>query len=197
LWQVGASYAQFWSHLHFDGGIEPTLRQHTVVGSVGYYFSNGWSAVLSGGAILGGEMYGDGQSLDLNPGWLVSLSCAKRWIDEDGWIPFFSTGIAVSVSGSHLSEPGQDKERLFGTDVRLSLVVGYTFFDFWRVYLAPRAFGGPIFWFKDGQRLQGRDRYFFEAGMGMSFLLPAGITIFIDGSPAGEQAVSAGLAVAF
>jgi hypothetical protein len=72
--------------------------------------------------------------------------------------------------------------------------VGYTFFDFWRVYLSPRVFGGPVFIDYGSRRLQGRDRYFVQAGMGMSFLLPKGFAIYVDGSPAGEQAITAGAA---
>lgn len=72
------------------------------------------------------------------------------------------------------------------------MTVGYTFFDVRRGYLSPRVFGGPVF-----IHIQGRDRYFVQAGMGMGFLLPRGFTIFVDGSPAGEQAISAGLAYYF
>ena len=79
-------------------------------------------------------------------------------------------------------------------DVQLGLTVGYTLFDVWRLYLAPRVFGGPIFIDAPAERIQGRDRYFVQAGMGMGFILPKGITLYIDGSPAGQQSVSAGLA---
>ena len=76
----------------------------------------------------------------------------------------------------------------------MGLVAGYTLFDWWRLYLSPRVFGGPVF-IDDGEtKVQGSDRYFVQAGMGTAFLLPKGITLYVDGSPAGEQAISAGIA---
>ena len=36
--------------------------------------------------------------------------------------------------------------------------------------------------------------YFVQSGMGMGFLLLKGVTLYVDGSPAGEQSISAGIA---
>ena len=106
-----------------------------------------------------------------------------------------SASLGFSYARSRFKGESDVEGHLFGTDVRLALTVGYTFFDFWRIYLSPRVFGGPVFIDDGSTRLRGRDRYFVQAGMGMGFLLPKGFTIYIDGSPAGEQAISAGLAL--
>jgi hypothetical protein len=105
-----------------------------------------------------------------------------------------SASVIGSFSRSPFEDAGGASGHVFGTDARFALTVGYTLFDVWRLYLSPRVFGGPVFIDYPDSRLQGRDRYFVQAGMGMSFLLPKGLTLYVDGSPAGEQAISAGLA---
>jgi hypothetical protein len=196
-WQVSASYGQFWSHLHFTDGYEPTLNEQTVVGSAAYFWKNGWSLSLSTGAIVDGTITGTGPDYEIYPGWLVSARVAKEVLAERGAIPFIQVGMALSVSRVLAHREGQGTHPMWASDVQISATVGYTLFGFWRLYLAPRAFGGPVFLEHDGATVRGRDRYFFMAGMGMAFLLPAGFTIFVDGSPLGEQAISAGLAFAF
>ena len=196
-WQIGVSYGQFWSHLHFNDGYEPTLNQHTVVGSGGVFFSNGWSFRLSAGVIAGGKMKGGGESFTLNPGWLISVQGARQWFSDKGWIPFFITSLAFSVSGASTDSQFSKNDRIIGTDVRISLTAGYTLFNFLSLYISPRFFGGPVSWTHNGKSVRGRDRYFFQSAAGLAFLLPAGLTLFADSSPFGEQSITAGVAVSF
>lgn len=192
--QISAGYGHFWSHLHFEGGTEPTLTQQTVVGQLSYFFSDRIHLTLGGGGVLSGNLKGDGHNLDVGPGFLLSLRLAWQVLQEKGARPFLSLSIAFSYSRSKFDGTDTYGGHIWGTDARFALTVGYTFFEFWRVYLSPRVFGGPVFIDDGTDRIQGRDRYFVQAGMGMGFLLPKGFTIYIDGSPAGEQALSAGLA---
>ncbi len=192
--QVSAGYGRFWSHLHFEGGADPTLVQQTAVAQVGYFFSDRLSLSLAGGTVTNGEMYGDGLDLEVGTGFLLSLRLTWQLLEEKGPRPFLSISFAASYSRSPFEDTDRIRGHLWATDVQLGLTVGYTLFDVWRLYLAPRVFGGPIFIDAPAERIQGRDRYFVQAGMGMGFILPKGITLYIDGSPAGQQSVSAGLA---
>jgi hypothetical protein len=194
---VSAAYGVFWSSLHFTDGFEPTLNQQTVVVSAAHLWKNGWNMSLSGGAIVAGSLEGKGQSYAVDPGWLASVRVGVEVVHERGAIPFLQLGLALSVSRATTHGEGQGTHALWASDAQLSVAAGYTLFDFWRLYLAPRAFGGPIFMHHDGASVRGRDRYFFMAGMGTAFLLPAGFTIFVDGSPLGERAITGGLAYSF
>lgn len=196
-WQIAASYGQTWSHLHFDDDYEPVFNQHAVVASGGYFFPNGWNLSLSAGAILGGEITGDGERYDIRPGAVVSFRVGWRWLAEDGAVPFLNSSVALSFSYSSSEDSVGETDTIIATDARFALTVGYTLFDVWQLYLSPRGFGGPIFWRHGGESVRGRDRYFFQAGLGTAILLPAGFTVFADGSFLGEQAVSAGAAFAF
>ena len=193
--QIAASYGRFWSHLHFEDDTEPDLTQQTVAGQLSYFFSPNWHLALSGGGVISGTLQGDGHDLDVGPGFLVSLRGTWRFLTERGAIPFASLSVGFTFSRSKFEADDGTNGHLWGTDVRGALTVGYTLFGVWQLYLSPRVFGGPVFVSDNTRDLQGRDRYFVQAGMGMGFLLPRGVTLFIDGSPAGEQAISAGAAI--
>jgi hypothetical protein len=194
---VSVGYGQYWEYLHFTDGYEPTLNEQTVVGSAAYFWKSGWSLSLSAGAIVDGTIKGAGPDYEIYPGWLLSARVAKEVLSEHGAVPFIDLGLALSFSRVLAHAEGTGTTTMWASDAQFSVVVGYTLFGFWRLYLAPRAFGGPIFMEHDGKQVRGRDRYFVMAGLGMAFLLPAGFTIFVDGSPLGERAISGGLAVAF
>jgi hypothetical protein len=83
------------------------------------------------------------------------------------------------------------------TDVRLSLTAGYTIKDRLQVYLSPKVYGGPIFHLTNSDAVRGSDRYFVQAGMGMTLLLPGDFMLFVNGSPLGEQTLGGGLAKIF
>ena len=192
--QMAAGYGRFWSHLKFEDDSKPTLTEQSVVGQLGYFFTKDLSLTAVGGAILSGTMKTDGPNLEVGTGFVVSMRVSWQFLDQKAFRPFLSASMTASYSRAPFEDAADRKGTLWGTDVRFGLTAGYTFFGWWTVYLSPRVFGGPVF-IDDGEtKLQGRDRYFIQAGMGTAFLLPKGFTVYVDGSPAGEQAVSAGLA---
>ena len=173
-WQLAASYGQFWSHLQFDDGMEPTLNQQTVVGSAGRLFTRGGGLFVSGGAILGGSVEGGGEEYDVHPGWLASVRYETPLVRERGAIPFLQFSVALSLSKTKIEDTEEHEVDFMAFDVRIGCALGYTFFQIWQLYLAPRVFAGPVFWDKPEGQTQGRDRYFFEAGLGTTVLLPGG-----------------------
>ncbi len=53
---------------------------------------------LSGGAVFGGSVRGDGHDLGFGPGLLVSVRVAWRWLEQDGPVPF----VVTSLTACHL-----------------------------------------------------------------------------------------------
>jgi hypothetical protein len=186
--QLSAQHSRSRSYLQFEDDTKPVLEQQTAVASFGYFFASGWSVGLSGGVVFGGTLEGDGHDLTFGPGWLVSARVAWRFLDQEGPVPFMIGSLTASFSMSG---------KVWGTDVRLGLTVGYTLFDVLQVYISPRFFGGPVFIDRNGERTRGSDRFFFQVGLGTALLLPAGFTLFFDGSPGPEQTLTGGLAFSF
>ncbi len=184
----------FWSHLHFDNGDEPTLYQYAALGELAYHFRNRTSLALNAGAVLGGRLaFEDTSDIFLTKGVVVSVKGTWNFLLEKKAIPFMVASLSLSFSKVYAEPYGGNTTSFTGTDARLGITVGYTIGKFWQVYLSPKVFGGPIFHHKNSDTIQGRDRYFVQAGLGTSFILPKGFVLFINGSVAGEQAIGGGV----
>jgi hypothetical protein len=191
--QLAAALSRNWSYLHFSDGSEPVLSQQAATGTFSYFFKNGWSIALSGGAVFAGRIHNSGHDLAFGPGFLVSARVAWKWLEQRGPVPFIMTSLTATFARSRIED---SSGHVWGTDFRLGFTFGYTLFDVLSLYISPRVFGGPVF-IDDATTLRGRDRFFFQVGLGAAFLLPAGLTLFFDGSPGAEQSLSGGLAFSF
>lgn len=196
-WLVGASTGWFRSHLRFDGGHRPDFNQGSVAATGVYLWPNGYSLGIAAGAALGGFAVEGDTRYTLEPGWMVSVRGGKLVVEERGAVPFVDLSLTLTFSMSSVSGGGLPTGRLIASDARFSAAIGYTFGGIWRVNISPKIFGGPIFWERDGENIRGSDRYFFQAGIASSVLLPGGWMIFVEGSPLGEQTISGGIAAVF
>lgn len=194
---VGASVGWFRSHMRFKGGHRPDFNQGSVAATAIRMWSNGYSLGLSAGAALGGYALEGDTRYVMEPGWMVSIRGGKLVLQEDGAVPFVDLSLAITFSMSSISGGDLPEGRLIASDVRFTAAIGYTFGGVWRVNLSPKVFGGPVFWERDGENVQGSDRYFFQAGISSAIILPGGWLVFVDGSPLGEQAISGGIAAIF
>ena len=80
MWRVGAAYAFTQAELRFDGEQDYDLEQHAAVASLSRRFGERTTLQLAAGAVLAGELSGEGSSWDVLPGPVVSLSSAFRII---------------------------------------------------------------------------------------------------------------------
>ncbi len=197
-WQTAVFAGAFWSHLSFEDGEEPTLYQYAAIGEIAYHFPNRTSLALNAGSVLGGRFtFEDKSEIYLTKGVVVSVKGTWNFLLEKKAIPFMVASLSLSFS-KVFAEPYQGLKTSFtGSDVRFGLTAGYTIGKAWQVYLSPKVFGGPIFRHYGSDRVQGRDRYFIQAGLGSSLILPKGFVLFVNGSVAGEQAVGGGVVKSF
>jgi hypothetical protein len=92
---------------------------------------------------------------------------------------------------------GAQRSRLASFDARFSLTVGRTLWQRATPYLAARAFGGPIFFRRDGEATTGTDRYHYQAALGLLVALPAGLDLSAEWAPIGERRLMGGVGVSF
>jgi hypothetical protein len=191
-----------------------------VAASLARFLENGWTLRLTAGAIVDGELRGDGERHEyVVPGVFAAFQVNKRFIDEDGAIPFLMGTFALSFSWGrnrqteppyiqgdpsvYAVDPRLVPTRaplvdIYSFDLRVGAVAGYTFFEFWSPYLALRAFGGPILWEHEGERTTGTDRYHTQVAIGSSiFAGDSGLVLYADWSPFLERSFSAGAGWAF
>ncbi|MEZ4230377.1 MAG: hypothetical protein R3B89_14485 [Polyangiaceae bacterium] len=211
--------------MRFDGEANYTLTQQTLAVSVGRRLEEGFSFNLSGGAVVDGQLDGEGTSHDVNPGWFVSGQLARRWIGGNtrAPAPFLTTtlGLGFSMtkteqqpeSFSTAAQPAADSVTLTASDLRLGVLLGISVWDGFAPYLATRAFLGPVNWTRRGESSVGSDRHHYTLGGGLAWNVTqgsensnsadgtskgtGGISLLVDGSFLGERSISGGLTVSF
>jgi hypothetical protein len=157
----------------------------------GYATPSGWSVRLAAGAILGGELEGDGmpRTFAMGRGFVGSVSGARRWaLGDRAW---FVTG-SLSASGGRTTTTGPTDGRLTAFDLRIGAIAGRTFGDLISPYVLARAFAGPVLWTVAGEERVGSDPSHVQLGGGVSVATSFGLSAVIDVSVVGEQSASLG-----
>lgn len=172
------------------------MHQKATIAEVTYQFSEKFIGGLAIGAIIDGTFKESIYQSDIQRGGLLSVKVMWVRTFKNPTLPFIVT--SISFTASNVSTKSQSMYTNFiGTDLRLGATIGYTIKKVLQVYISPKVFGGPIFYQSNTDKLQGRDLYFFQAGLGSSLFLPKDFTLFVNGSVAGEQAISFGIAKGF
>jgi len=169
------------------------LRQSVVAVSLGRRFGARSSVRLVGGAVLGGDLEGEGRRYAVDSGWLVSLAGATR-LFGDGPGPFAVGTFALGASRSPTDRSGGVSERqaITTTDARVGLEVGWNAWGIWSPYLGARAFGGPVSFRYKGEDHTGSDRHHYALGFGQSVRFAGRFQLGVDASLLGERSVSWG-----
>lgn len=149
------------------------------------------------GAILDGELRGQGSTYDIGPGFLASLTGAYRVVGGPGKLPFLTLtlGYGMSFTEAHEIDGAREDEALMASDARLGVLFGVTLFDFWSPYLAARAFGGPVNWQRRGEDRVGSDRHHYAIGVGSSFAVAPTLSLTLEAIPVGERSYGAGFSL--
>jgi hypothetical protein len=163
----------------------------------GRRFGERFTLSLAAGAILDGELRGQGSVYDIGPGFLASLTAAYRLLGGPGKNPFLTLTLGYGMSFSETHEIGgaREDERLMAADTRLGALFGVTLFDFWSPYLAARIFGGPVNWQRRGEDRTGSDRHHYAIGLGSSFAVAPTLSIVLEAIPLGERTYGAGFSL--
>ncbi len=194
---MGAAYAFTKAELRFDGDADYDVEQHAAVASLSRRFGDRTTLQLSAGAVLAGELSGEGLGWDVRPGPVFSLSSAYRIIGGKGEIPFVTGTLAFGASFPRTrAQDYEERSHFSAFDLRAGVLAGATLFQAWSPYLAARAFGGPVLWNSRGQDRTGSDRHHYAIGVGSSLSLGPRFALTAEAIPFGEQSYSAGVSFA-
>jgi hypothetical protein len=194
---VGAAFGSSGANLTFKGAPDILLERRAASVAADYRLGPETTLSLGAGAGLGGVITADGGArYRLAPGWLVSFSYARRFLEGRGRAPFLLMGLSAAASGAGTS-PERAGSRItsgafYAIDVRAGLTVGKTFWNTLSPYAAVRAFGGPVFWGYKGATAFGTDKYHYQIALGMVTALPSQFDLYAEVAPLGERAVVIG-----
>lgn len=184
------------AHLWFDDDNDATLDRWAAVASSNLFFGR-FTVTLAAGSLFLGTLRNDDGVYDLGAGWLASLGLSWRVLEESDALPY----VVLSASlGAAATTTAVDDERgsYVGGDFRFGATVGKTFFGWLSPYATARVFGGPIFWTaqdEDGEDEVrfGTDKFHFQVGAGLVFILPEQLDLFVEGQPGAEQGAFGGM----
>lgn len=199
-WHLAASYSYAQTRIRFmgdelSGSTRFDQTRQLVLVSAAYRPKRWWSLELGAGALADGTLTfreGDGvvnrEKRTMAPGPVAAIASSFVVSRGEKWVPFALVTVQFSAV---FSSTGQ-AEPYVGTDLRVGAAVGFRVGSVFLPYVLARAFGGPISWKLDGARVQGTDSYHYQAGLGISMVLPRQIDLYIEGVPVGERGFSGG-----
>ncbi len=198
-WRVGAS-AVYTSTVLTFGSFEAGETRYAGLAEVSYAPTARLSFTGGLGVAVGGRLLAPDGPHDFGPGTLVSLGGAYRFLE--GATPLgrgFVVGSAlVSFTGASTQVGNTGPDTAYDAlDFRAGVAAGFTWLRALSAYAVVRAFGGPVFWRYQGSFELGTDTHHYQVGGGLAVLVLRRVDLFAEGVPLGEQALSAGVSVAF
>ncbi len=163
----------------------------------GRRFGDRFTLLLTTGAVLEGELSGEGHTYDIAPGFLASLTGAYRVLGGPGKLGFATVTLGYGMSFAKTREVGgaREHESLSASDARLGALGGVTLFDALSPYAAARLFGGPVSWHQLGRDRTGSDRHHYALGFGASLAVAPSLSLSAEAILLGERTLSAGFSL--
>lgn len=184
------------SHLAFDGS-DYELSQHAAVASVARRFGERFTLRLSAGAVLDGQLHGEGFVYDIEPGPLLSLGGAYRLFGPPSDLHFVTLSLAYGMSFAESEDRATgERERFTASDARFGVMAGITLWERVSPYVAGRVFGGPVGLKQRGRERTGSDRGKVAVGIGVGSSVGRGVTLTTEAMMLGERSAALGVDVA-
>jgi hypothetical protein len=202
-WQAGVSGVYTSTALRFDGDRRADEQRGAVLASLAYRVAPRVTLQAAAGASLGGSLTLRGVEHVFDPGFAAALGASFRVLDAEGARPFvlLTAQLASSVTTTTRratatrAEGGKSGYEAF--DLRAGVLVGTTLWGAVSPYAAGRVFGGPAFWRDEGTAITGTDVSHYQVGAGVSARIGDRVSLFAEGIPLGERAVSGGASLLF
>jgi hypothetical protein len=192
---VGLAAGYTSTTLRFDGSIRAAQTRYAMLTELAYAPDRSLVLEAGYGVAFGGSLaLGDGKH-ELSPGPTAFLGADWRVLDEPRYFARLTSVLSFSAARSHLAEQASVPYEAF--DLRLGGELGLNLAEFLHPYAVVRTFGGPVYWRYRGRAVTGTDIHHYQIGAGLGLGLGARLSLFAEGIPLGERAVTGGASVAF
>jgi len=180
------------TRLRFTGGLRGDETRDAAFGAIAYFPSAQTTLQMGLGATLGGTLTMPDRRYDFSPGPSALLGASWRVVDRDVFVLLTSV---LSFSATKTQSPSNSSVGYEAFDLRLGAEIGTTLVKVLRPYIPVRVFGGPVFWHYLGTAVTGTDIHHYQLGAGAMLQLAKRVSLYAEGIPIGERAVSFGLAL--
>jgi hypothetical protein len=180
--------------LRFGTSLRATQTRAAALAVLAYLPTRSLALELGVGASFGGSLTLPDGKYEFLPGPSASLGVASRFLDAPSYFALLTT--VASFSANH-TERGAARASYTAFDLRLGVEFGLNLLEVLHPYVLARAFGGPVYWTYAGESVTGTDVHHYQVGAGLAAALPGRLSLFVEGVPLGERAISGGLGFAF
>ena len=198
-WHAGLGFSYTSTALHFDDGSHFDQTRYAALASLEARPFPKLSLQFGAGPVFGGTLDSGGEHFTSSAGVLLSMAASYRFVDPKGARPFVLGTFGLSFATVQMSAdgPSEQSELYDAWDARVGAVVGWSIANVVSPYVLARGFGGPIYWKHQGQDVTGTDVHHYQLGAGIGIAIGKRGDLFVEGSPLGEQNVSAGVGLSF
>jgi hypothetical protein len=194
-WSVGATGTYTDTALRFDGTLRAAQTRAAALAVLAYLPTSSLALEAGLGASFGGALTLPDGKHEFLPGPSASLGLAWRFLDAPSYFALLTS--ALSFSANRTEHGGDPRVSYTAFDLRLGAEFGLNLANVLHPYVLARAFGGPVYWTYAGQSVTGTDIHHYQVGAGVAVGLPGHLSLFAEGVPLGERAISGGLSFAF
>ena len=193
-WAVGVSGLYTATRLRFSGALYADQLRYATLASVAYLPTPKLVLQFGAGAALGGSLTPPDGEHHFSPGPIAALGLDYRAFDDGRYFLVLNSGLSFTAARTQLAADPTVGYEAF--DLRVGAQFGIQLANVLRPYALARAFGGPVFWRYQGSAVSGTDTHHYQLGAGVAASLTKRLSLFAEGIPLGERAVSAGLGFA-
>jgi hypothetical protein len=193
-WAVGVSGLYTVTRLRFTGSLYADQVRYATLASLAYLPTPKLVLQAGAGVAFGGSLALPDGKYEFSPGPTGLFGADYRLFDDGRYFLLLTSGLSFSLARTHLgSQPSVGYEAF---DLRLGGEFGVELGRVFRPYALARGFGGPVFWHHQGEAVDGTDTHHYQFGVGASVRLAKAFSLFAEGVPLGERAVSLGVGLA-
>jgi hypothetical protein len=194
-WSLGVTGAYTDTALRFDSSLRAAETRTAALAVLAYLPTSSLALEAGIGASFAGTLTLPDGKHEFLPGPSGLLGAAWRLLDQSSY--FLLLTAVASFTANRTEQSGAPHVSYTAFDLRLGAEFGLNLVKVLHPYVLARAFGGPVFWQYQGKDVTGTDIHHYQLGLGLAVGLPAGLSLFAEGVPLGERALSGGLSVAF
>jgi hypothetical protein len=194
-WSVGATGTYTDTALRFDSTLRAGQTRAAALAVLAYLPTSSLALEFGAGATFAGALTLPDGKHEFLPGPTASLGVAWRILDAPSYFALLTAVASFSANRTELA--GAPSVNYTAFDLRLGGEFGLNLVNVLHPYALARIFGGPVYWTYAGASVTGTDIHHYQVGAGLAVALPAHLSLFAEGVPLGERAISGGAGFAF
>jgi hypothetical protein len=194
-WAVGVDASYTSTALRFDGSLRAEQTRYATLAELAYFPTRALALEAGAGVAFGGSLDVPDGKHEFSPGPTAFVGAAWHVVDQKNYFVVLTSVLSFSNAETHLDSASSIPYTAF--DLRLGGELGANLAGFLHPYALGRVFGGPVYWRYAGNAVTGTDIHHYQIGAGVAVGLGHALSLFVEGVPLGEQAVTAGASVAF